>query len=267
VIKTSWIINKLEEWAPSCLAEEWDNVGLLLGNDAQLVTKVLVALDATDSVIDEAIQGQFDLIITHHPLIYNPIKRITADNPLGRKLITLLKNGIGLYCAHTNLDKANGGVNDVLFERLDLLRKEPLLETFGESSSLGRVGTLHEKMTLESLAEYVKKALSLSNVRYAGDHSRLIHKVGICAGDANGDRYLKAAYDRGCDVYITGDLRYHGVQEALEMGLCLIDITHYAGEEPIIAAIVSYLNEKAGLENLALKVQATTTNGQVFVSK
>ncbi|MCL1877310.1 MAG: Nif3-like dinuclear metal center hexameric protein, partial [Defluviitaleaceae bacterium] len=136
--KIAKIIN---EWSPECCAEEWDNVGLLIGDAAQPVRKVLVALDATEAVIGEAVAGNFDFIITHHPLIYDPLKKITSADPTGRKILTLIRNNIGLYCAHTNLDKAPGGVNDCLAEKLSLNKITPLIpETQNESFFEGGSG-------------------------------------------------------------------------------------------------------------------------------
>src|SRR5689334_11051717 len=120
------IIEALERLAPSSLALEWDNVGLLVGESNRAVNKALIALDATDQVVEEAVTKGADLIITHHPVIFHPVKRVTDQTVLGRRLLKLIKNNISVYSAHTNLDIANGGVNDVLFELLGLRDKEPM---------------------------------------------------------------------------------------------------------------------------------------------
>lgn len=255
MVTAQWIIEQFEAWAPANTAEEWDNVGLLIGDAAQPVEKILVALDATEEVIKEAVTGGFDFIITHHPLVYNPIKSITTADRTGRKIISLIKNGIGCFCAHTNLDKAQGGVNDCLAEKIGLSGLSPL----EDESGLGRVGELTDEISLSYLAGRVKTALGLDAVRFAGDPGKSIKKIAICGGDGSGSRYVNAAIAKNCDVYITGDLRYHIVQESLEQNLAFIDVTHYASENPVINAIVSCL--KGDVE-----VFASNINGQVFNS-
>jgi len=257
-----WIIQQMEEWAPISLAEEWDNCGLLIGDPKAPFKKILAALDVTDEVISEAIAGGFDFIISHHPLIYNPVKRVIADDSGGRKILTLIKHGIGCYCAHTNLDKAIGGVNDCLAERLGIENLTPLMEEDSNADpvGIGRVGELPEVMTLSQLASHVKNSLNLPEIRYAGDPIAKIKTVGLCGGDGSGERYLKAAAKKGCEAYITGDLRYHAVQEALELGLNLLDITHYSSEVLIVDAIVRRLSQKGA------EIHATRTKGQVLLT-
>ncbi|MCL2388581.1 MAG: Nif3-like dinuclear metal center hexameric protein [Defluviitaleaceae bacterium] len=273
MVTAEWIVKQFEEWAPTHLAEEWDNVGLLIGDETQPVRKALVALDATEGVIQEAISGGYDFIICHHPLVYNPIKRVTTADSVGRKIIALLKNGIGCFCAHTNLDKAIGGVNDCLAEKIGLQDLTPLIpETtfviprFPEDEiqnhidtskfpvtlikphsvcGIGRVGELPNELTLTQLAEHVKTVLNLDVIRYSGDAGKIVKKIGICGGDGSGERYVNAAIGQKCDAYITGDLRYHGVQDALESGIGLLDITHYGGEVLVVDAIVSRLRNAA----------------------
>ena len=255
----------METWSPTALAEEWDNVGLLLGDYNTRVNKILVALDITEDVVQEAVSGKYDLIISHHPLIYNPLKNITSASPSGRKILTLLKEGVNVYSAHTNLDKSTGGVNDCLFERLGLENSAILLEE-GEGIGLGRVGMLPNPMNLSELVLHVKNSLNLPNIRFAGDANAVIRKVGLCGGDASGERFIKAAYELGCEAYLTGDLRYHTTQEALEMGIQLIDMTHYTSEIFVVDAIVGYLRSVLSGRGYDVDIQATAINGQVFDS-
>ncbi|MCL2189523.1 MAG: Nif3-like dinuclear metal center hexameric protein [Defluviitaleaceae bacterium] len=254
------IIEVLENWAPRQWAEEWDNVGLLLGDPTQPVTKVLVALDATDAVIKEALAGGYDFLITHHPLIHDPLKKITTETVTGRKLLALARAGVGLYAAHTNLDKAPDGVNDCLFRRLHLKDASPLVGETDEHQGIGLVGLLAAPMPLADFAEQVKADLRLSGIRYAGDGGTIIKKAGLCGGDASHAQYWKAAQEKGCDVFITGDLRYHGVHDAVEAGITLVDISHYAGEVWIVDAIVARLKDFA-------PVFPSKTDGQIFSHK
>jgi len=256
-----WIIEQFEEWSPQEFAEEWDNIGLLIGDAAQPVKKILTALDATEDVINEAIAGGFDFIICHHPPVYNPIKRITTDDSTGRKIIALIKNGIGCYCAHTNLDKAIGGVNDCLAEKIGLKDLSPLIPEIECECGIGRVGFLPQKMTLLSFYKELKKSIDLDSIRFCGDAEKIVQKIGVCGGDGSGSRYINAAIANGCDAYVTGDLRYHCAQEALESGIALVDITHYGGEIFVLDEIVSRLKNAA---KFSLEIFPSSINGQVF---
>jgi dinuclear metal center YbgI/SA1388 family protein len=240
----------MEAWACPSLAEEWDNIGLLVGDPKQPIHKLMVALDASKTAVDTAVQEGFDFMVTHHPLIYNPLKRVTANDPIGHKIIQLIKNNIGLYAAHTNLDIAEGGINDILCDRLRLTQTEPLME-----NGLGKVGLLCEPVALESLARHIKATLSLSEARFAGPACQMIQKIGICAGGASGMRYCQAALQKNCDVYITGDFHYHTITEANELGLCLIDLSHYHSEAPILQVIADRLAEEAKKDKLSLIIE------------
>jgi len=297
-----WIIEQMESWAALDLAEEWDNVGLLVGDELQPVKKILIALDLTDDVLEEAITKDCDFVICHHPPLFNPVNRIVSTDSVGRKIIGLISNGIGLYCAHTNLDKAVGGVNDCLAKALYFEADGALMDSlpnalldkkatvsFPEESiaeihplqndgsfekdtvpplksnvGFGRIVHCSEPIRLIELVEHVKKSLNLHDIRYAGDADTLITTVGLCAGSASEPRFLEAAKKKGCQVYITGDLRYHIVQGALDMGLSLIDVTHYSGEVLVIPAIVEYLRKKAKESNIELLVYESSVDGQVF---
>ena len=258
-----WVIDEMEAWAPTFWAEEDDNVGLLIGNAQNSIKKILVAIDATDAVVQEAIAGGYNCIITHHPLTYTPLKRITADCTIGRKILAMAKHDISLYSAHTNLDKAPGGVNDCLAEKLGISNTIPLVkDAFGDDIGFGRIGELPTGITLRELAVHVKKSLDLKDIRYSGDLSRKIKKVAICGG--SGMSFWRSASDTNCDVYITGDAKYSDALSALASGLCLLDITHYSGENIIIEAIVERLRTKAEQDDISLKINATTVNGQAF---
>jgi len=265
--KLSWLINEMETWAPAYLAESFDNVGLLIGDASMPVKKILVALDATDAVINEAISGEYNCIITHHPLIRDPLKSITAACATGQKIIFLIKHGICLYTAHTNLDKAQGGVGDCLAEKIFDEKSSPALvkEPFSDYIGFGRIVILKEETTLDELLNHIKAALDLTHVRYSGSLSAKIKKVGLCGG--SGMNFWQTAKDENCDAYITGDIRHHDALNALDAGLSLIDITHYSGENVIVEAIVSRLREKAVQNGLDLEITATSVDGQAFYTK
>lgn len=266
---TQWIINEMENWAPTSLAESYDNVGMLVGDASNPIKKILVALDATEAVIKEAILGNYNCIITHHPLIRDPLKSVTTADIVGRKIISLIKHDISFYTAHTNLDKATGGVGDCLAEKifdkseklLPAIVKEPSSDFVG----FGRVVILQEEMSLDDLISHVKAKLRLAHIRYSGDLSAKIKRVGLCGG--SGMSFWQAAREQNCDAYITGDVRYHDALNALDAGLSLIDVTHYSGENVIVNAIVSRLREKAVQDGLDLEITATSVDGQAFYTQ
>ena len=265
---TQWIMDIMEAWAPAEWAAETDNVGLLVGDRARPVVRVLTALDLSEEVLREALRGRFDFIITHHPLISRhsqPINSITTDNALGKKIMTLIANGIGLFSAHTNLDAAPGGVNDLLFNLLGLIEKDALVPAEDSSfPTLGLIGYLPQPMTLENMAKHIRDVLSSDAVRYVGLPERMIHKVGICGGNGTSSLLVKAAFEKKCDVYITGDVGYHLAMEALESDMAVIDATHYATEIPIAQVIAEHIKKSAENHGFELTVQAAQSSRQVF---
>jgi len=258
----------MEAWAPAKWAMETDNVGLLVGDRTRPISRVLTALDLSEDVLREAVQGRFDFVITHHPLItrhIQPINSITSDNSLGKKIMTLIGYGIGLFCAHTNLDMAPGGVNDTLFDLLGLEQKEALLSPENlDYPTLGLTGNLSYPMKLSTLAKHVSKVLSIESIRYIGADDQLVQKIGLCGGNGTQPQMIKAALSKKCDVYVTGDIGYHMAMDALENGLALIDGTHYATEVPIAEVISDYIKKIAVNQGIELVVQSTESDGQVF---
>ena len=267
-VTTQWITDVMEAWAPSKWAMESDNVGLLIGDRARPVSRVLTALDLSEDVLREAVQGRYDFVITHHPLIsrhVQPINSITTDNALGKKILTMIGYGIGLYCAHTNLDMAPGGVNDILFDLIGLEQKEPLLPSNDDNTpSLGLIGYLNHPASLASLAERVKNVLSTDAIRYVGNGEQPIKKIGLCSGNGTQPQMINAVLSKKCDVYITGDIGYHMAMDALESGLALIDGTHYATEIPIAKTIAERIKKAAASQGVELVVQAAESASQVF---
>lgn len=269
-VTTKWIVDVMEAWAPSKWAMESDNVGLLVGDRARPVTRILTALDLSEDVLVEAVKGQFDIVVAHHPLInrrVQPINSITTDNVLGKKIMTLIGNGIGLFCAHTNLDVAPGGVNDLLFSMLDLKDKEHLVAPKNpDSPTLGLIGYLQQPMSLIAMVEHVGKVLNLERVRYVGKEDMQVSKVGICGGNGTDPALVKSAIEKKCNAYITGDIGYHLGMEALEYGMGLIDGTHYGTEFPIAKVIADHLKKAAETQGYDLTIEMTKSDGQVFRS-
>ena len=229
------ICDAMNRIAPKYLAEEWDNPGLLVGDPKQSVNKILVCLDVSDEMIDQAIKLGAQMIVSHHPMIFRPIKSIRTDLPLGSKIRNLIRHDIACFAAHTNLDSAEGGVNDVLAEKLGLID----VKTFDEEISLGRIGRLENEMSAEEFAIHVKKSLNADNVRLinAGDFN--IKKVGICGGA--GSEFISKAKFLGADAFVTGDVKYHEAQSAIENKIHVIDAGHFATEFPIVHALAERL--------------------------
>ena len=222
--------------APKALAAEWDNVGLLAGSADREVRNVLVALDITEPVVDEAERMGVDLIVSHHPVIFHPVKSITDRDPSGRLLIRLVRSGTGAVCMHTNLDAVQGGVNDALASALGLQDAAPVAE-----GGIARIGTLPETMALPGFLARVKNALRPNGIRYV-DGGRPIRKV-AAGGGACGD-FLWEAAALGCDAFVTADLKYNHFLDAGVLGLTVIDAGHFPTEDVVCPMVVRYLREK-----------------------
>ncbi len=217
---------KLSEVIPESLREEWDNDGIMCSSDTSAdVDKILIVLDVTESVVDYAISEGFDLIISHHPLIFKPVSSLTEDGHIGRKLIKLISNNITVFSFHTRADKVAGGVNDILASLIGLDKVEP----FGEGG-MGRVGELPSKRSLESFAANLKFLIGADSVRLT-DAFNPVHRVAVLGGD--GKDFVKAAMEAGADTYISGRISYNVMEEGSEMGINLIEAGHYFTEFPV----------------------------------
>ena len=205
---------------------EWDNDGIMCCADGTAeIYRALVTLDVTEEVVDYAIERGFDLIVSHHPLIFKPLSSINEENHISRKVIKLLGSGISVFSFHTRADKMIGGVNDRLADMLGMYDAQP----FGEGD-LGRVGTIYEPMELQDFAYRVKQLVGADAVRYA-DGFNDVHRVAIVGGDGKG--YVKAALEAGADTYISGRIGYNVMEEAPEMGINLIEAGHFFTEHHI----------------------------------
>lgn len=226
----------LYTWAPKELAASWDNVGLLVGDPETTVQTVLVALDITQGVVEEAAEIGAELIVAHHPVMncaWHPVQTLREDDPLGKKLRTLVRENISAICMHTNLDAAEGGVNDVLAEKLGLTDVLPLGE-----DGIGRIGALKEEKSLAEYTSFVVKSLGCNGarVRNGGNSVRLVAVGGGACGS-----YIAAAKEKGCDTFVTSDLKYNDFLDT--EGLNLIDAGHFPTENVICPVIAARLRE------------------------
>ena len=221
-------------------AEDWDNVGLLIGDNTKEVNNVLFCLDVTEKVVQKAVDNNVDLIISHHPVIFSGLKRITNETLHGRKLLKLIENKIAVYSIHTNSDFAINGLNDFIMDKLNLdgekiIFNEHKFEEYNSIKNkmehvhggLARIKILNKEMKLEDMLEKIKDSLGISYVRYVGNKNRLIKKIGLVTG--GGSSFMHEVADK-VDVFLTGDLRYHEALDALEEGRILVDIGHFESE-------------------------------------
>lgn len=366
-VKCQIVAGILDELAPKKLAESWDNVGLLVGDGKQKINRVMVCLDVPEWVVEEAISKDVDMIVAHHPMIFDGIKRVNADTATGRKLLSLIKNNISLYCLHTNYDIVVGGLNDrfaielgfnnssvidetyreklyklVVYvpsgheetvmnamcgagagyigkysnctfrakgigtfepqkgakpfigaqERLEsveefrvetivpeklinkvireMLKAHPYEEAAydiyetrneGQVMGLGRIAELQNETTLTIFADNVKTLLGANHIRFAGDPNRIVKKVALLNG--SGNTFIKNARFAGADVLVTGDMQYHEILDALEMGLSVIDAGHYATEKIMIKYVSEYLKGK--FRELKLNVDVIESNANTEI--
>lgn len=230
------IASVIENIAPTDLAESWDNVGLLVGKKDGLVKKVFVALDFDENTLNEAIKNHCDLIVTHHPIMIKPISKINDDTAQGRLILKLIEEKIALYSAHTNMDSANGGVNDLLANVLQLknVQKIALDEDFE-----GRVGDI-EVTKFADLMPVIKERLNLKYLRFVGDKEKNISKIAICGGGGAG--FIPNVVGK-CDLYLTADVKYHDAQFAEENNLCVIDAGHFETERAVCEFFAKIINE------------------------
>ena len=266
MVSVQEIMDIMEELAPRSYAEDWDNPGLLVGSPAQETVRIAVCLDVSDAVVQMAIEHDAHLIISHHPMIFRAMKSFRTDTPLGSRIAELVKHDIAVFAAHTNLDIAQGGVNDVLAETIGLEGLAHFVvqgqDENGETYSLGRVGELKEAMTIAAFAAQVREALKASHVRYVSAGARPVQRVALCSG--SGAEFIEQAARLGADAYLTGDVRYHDAQHAVELGLHVVDAGHFGTEFPVVERLRARLAEALAERGLTADVIADKQSEDFF---
>ena len=231
----------LQEKAPFELQEGFDNAGFLVGREASSVTKILVALDITEQVVQEASQQGAQLIVAHHPVIFDGAKSVTDRTVTGRILLSLVENGIAAICAHTNLDAVEGGVNDALALRLGLTDigqlRQAGVDGQGRAYGIGRVGLVPEQ-PLYDFAMAVKRILGANGIRLV-DGGKPVHMVAVGGGACA--EFMDDALAQGCDTFVTSDVKYHQFLEARALGLNLVDAGHFPTEDVVCPVLRSWL--------------------------
>jgi dinuclear metal center YbgI/SA1388 family protein len=255
-IRVADIVDILEGIAPPQLAEKWDNIGLQLGHPDWPAERVWVALDPTEAVVTAACREGVNLLITHHPLIFSPLKSIDFSTPMGRLLHLAIDHRLAVVAAHTNLDSAEGGLNDLLARKVGLVDCRPLVPAVdtcgdeGKGQGLGRVGLLPRPMPLGQLTREIKSALAAGVVRMVGDEALSVSTVAVCTG--SGSSLMDAFFSSGAQVYVSGDLRYHDARDAEARGVGLIDVGHFAGEHMVVDDLTRRLSDRLSAQGVAV---------------
>ncbi len=242
----------LERIAPRELAAEFDNPGLLVEPDHDEIHRVLVALDCTKAVAEEAVAWGADLVLTHHPLFFHPVKHMAYSDPATTAACILLRYGIGLFAAHTNLDAAHGGVNDTLCELLGVRDTIPFDE------GIGRVGTIKEPESLEQFSRRVETLLG-SKPSVSGDLARQIRRVAVLGG--SGGSSIAPAVQESADVLLTGEVKHSDAIDAATMGIALVVGGHYETECVILPPLINRLQN----ECFGVQYQLSRVDGSPFV--
>ena len=247
MIRLQDVVSFLREFAPPELAEDWDNIGLLIGDPAEEIRSVLTCLTLTQNIADEAISRGVQLIVTHHPVLFRPVQRLTTETSEGRMLLSLIRAGISVYSPHTSYDSAADGINAQLARLFELRDVQPLRPNVALASETpqagsGRWGTLPNTTSLRNLIERVKPALRVATVQYVGNLDRPITKLGIACGAAA--EFLRDAAQLGCEALLTGEARFHSCLEAEAANIALILPGHFATERPAMEQLANVLHSR-----------------------
>lgn len=267
-VPLSEIIKAIESFAPLDLAESWDNPGIQVGDPAAMIDKVLISLDPTPDALTRATLSRAQLLLTHHPLSMQPFRKLDLSTLFGKFVSQAVLSGTAVYSAHTNLDRARGGVNDILAEKLGLLDVRPLApghcakklneghdcagaETGGEG--LGRLGRLKNPAPLKEFAREAMNSLSAPGLRLVGDPESFVEIVALCGG--SGGSVMESAVKAGAHVLVTGDVKYHLALDSLNGDTAIIDIGHGPSEQGAVDALKTCLLRWKSESGIDLEVE------------
>ena len=256
-MKVKDIISVIEEFAPLFLQENWDNSGLCIGSPEDSVSSVLLGLDCTPELVDEAISCGADMIVTHHPLIFSGLKKISPEDKVGEAVIKAIKAGISIYAAHTSADKVIAGVSGAMAARLGL-KDVAILDEDGDGTGLGVVGNLPEAMAAEDVIRLVKDRFGLKAMRASRPVDGMIERIALCGG--SGGSLIKAARRSGAQLYISGDISYHNF--FTEDGFMIMDIGHYESEIEIVDILFSLI--KKNFPTFAVRITQNIYSNPIF---
>lgn len=249
------ITNILEKWCPLNSAEEFDNVGLLVGNSNEIITKAIITIDTTEEVVDEAIKNDCNLIITFHPIIFDGLKNITEQTYVERIVFKAIQNNINIYAIHTNLDNNPKGVNYKICQKLELNNTKFLVSKEKETFGMGMVGELNKELSEIEFFNFLKSKMNIKNIKHSPFVGKKIKKVAVLGG--SGSFAIGNAIAEKADCYLTSDLKYHDYFKA-DNKILLADIGHYESEQFTKELILEFLNEK--IPKFACIISKTNTN-------
>ena len=256
-MKAKDIIKVIEDFAPLSIQEGWDNCGLCVGSPEDEVTSVLLALDCTPELVDEAVELGADMIVTHHPLIFSGLKKISPDDMVGRAVIKAIKAGICIYAAHTNADKVLSGVSGAMASRLGLTNVS-VLDEDGDGTGLGAVGDLPEPLQVDQMIELVKDKFSVKCLKSSRPVDGKVSRVAVCGG--SGSSLIAAARGAGAQLYITGDVSYHHF--FTPEGFMIMDIGHYESEIDIVDVLFSLI--KKNFPTFAVRIAQNSNSNPIY---
>ena len=233
-MKVKDIISVIEEFAPLSVQESWDNSGLCVGSPDDDVTSVLLGLDCTPALVDEAVAFGADMIVTHHPLIFKGVRKISPEDQTGEAIIKAIRAGISIYAAHTSADKVLAGVSGAMAERLGL-KNVRILDEDGDGTGLGTVGEFEVPMTSEEAVAFVKERFGLKVLKASKPVDGKIERVAMCGG--SGGSLIGEAMKSGAQLYISGDISYHNFFTGPHF--MIMDIGHYESEIEIVDILFS----------------------------
>ena len=256
-MKVKDIIKVIEDFAPLSIQEGWDNSGLCIGSPEDPVTSVLMGLDCTPELVDEAVACGADMIVTHHPLIFSGLKKISPEDKVGEAVMKAIKAGISIYAAHTNADKVIAGVSGAMARRLGL-KDVTILDEDGDGTGLGVVGNLPEPMSSQEALAFVKERFGLKVLKSSIPIDGQVCRVALCGG--SGGSLIKAARRSGAQLYISGDISYHNF--FTEDGFMIMDIGHYESEIEIVDILFSLI--KKNFPTFAVRITQNIYSNPIF---
>src|SRR3990172_7508238 len=256
------IVEVLEKAVPAALAADWDNPGLQIGDPAAQVKKALVALDPLPRVIDEARAMGAGLLVTPHPLFFGAVRSLAPSRGHGAAVRAAIEGGVAVYSIHTNYDRISPGVSDVLADVLGLRDVRPLerAEGWPERYGFGRVGDLPAKRKVVELMLGLRDELKAGGVRLSGEPDRTVSRVAVCGG--SGSELIGKAAAAGAELFVTGDIKYHGALEALELGMAVLDVGHFASENYAVPALAERIAGALRESGLELDIKISMTQGE-----
>ena len=241
IMKVADIIKVIEQFAPLTLAESYDNCGLMVGDANASITKLLLCVDVTPEIVEEAITTGAQMIVAHHPLIFAPIKKFVDKSSTERALLMLIKNDISLYIAHTSIDAAIGGVSFALGKKLNLSQMQVLSVAHPKGEGYGVIGELSEPMVYGDFISLLKDVTGMPYIRTTAPIKAMVKRVALCGG--SGSDLLEKAISSGADLYISADFKYHAFFLA-EKSISIADIGHYESEKVVLELFYGIIIKK-----------------------